>query len=368
MRNLLLFIFVSISGCIGSDYNCCKDELVNYTSEISRQSLKDSLVVDISHFRSVISKKGFFANFGFQFLKRNDEVYVVFVNSSIDSLLCVSLTKKDTFYIHSTNGIIKKGNRYCNILIGDTLHLVNADSFIYTKCLIDSMFSLKEISSVNFSDKINKKKNFLIDNILINKRIMYKYPYLFLPYGRYGKRNGMDKKSTLRINLSDKSMVGMQDYPEKYLHCDVRENYPIIDIVNNKFIAVFQKDDNLYRSSVETNKLESKSIHINFPNNYMCFKNSYNEDLAYTSKYDLNDEQNVNLLYLNKKYYLIKRLRRESKDAPVKCAILIYNEQLNHVSTYYPQESLTPRLSIVFANGIGIINNELTKLIYYEFS
>lgn len=369
MRFLFLLLVVILMGCEVATNNCCEDIFRELPKSIpSRQYKPDSTSYDISHLKNIFSLTGFYANFGFQFTIRNDSLYLIYLNAEKDSLVFVNLRKKEQYKLKPLDEVAKKGSRYCNVILGDTLHLFNTKTFIYTKYIIDPRLELKKAMEVNLKDVLTDKNIFFASNILLNKRIAYSYPYLFLPFGKYNKRNGMDKKAVFKIDINSKLVEKVQDFPEKYKKCEVRENYPIVDVIDSKVTVVFQKDDNIFSSDIISNKVLAKSTQTDFKNNYMCYSVESNEDLAFTSKYDLNDEQNINLLYIRDKYFLIKRLRKENKSDPAKCAILIYDRNLKYLSTFYPTIGVTPRLSFAFKNGIAIINDAFDRLYYYDFS
>ena len=363
-----VFSLFIIAGCRHSIYNCCEessDIQVNYNISISNS---DTLVFNFNHFKNKIQKTGYYANFGFQFLEKNDSKYIMYLNSRKDSLIFVNLFDKNDIRTTSTSGIIDRANRYCNAIVGDTLHLVNSETFQYFKCFIDSQFNIKKVLSLNIKKLLNSNNYFLASNILINNKIAYSYPYLFLLYGMYGKKNGMDSKSILKIDVINSVVNKIHEYPVKYQECSIRENYPIVIVGGNNIFTVFQKADVISKISISTGLPEFVTTKTDFINHYMCYNEKAGEDLAYSSKYDLNDENNFNLIINKEKFLLIKRLRKNSKRDDEKCAVLMFSKNLEFVKTYYVAANVFSRLSFSFQDGIAFVSSDWSKLYYYDLS
>lgn len=285
-----------------------------------------------------------------------------------DSVSFINILSGDNIAVSSIEHITQKKGKYCLRIYNDTLHLIETEKFQYYRCLIDSMFGIKVAQTLDLNQLLNLDGYYSASNLLIYKKIAYANSILFIPYGKYSKRNGMDKKAILRINLDNKKVTKILNYPSKYKSCDIRENYPSLEIVGNSLISVFKKDDRIAAININTGEETGYSSPTSFVNRYMCYDSDASSDLAYSSRYDLNDESNFNLIYNGNKYFLIKRLRKENKKDPVFCSVLVFNRDLKYIDTFFSGISVSPQMSFGYKNGIAIASFDLTKLIYYDFS
>jgi hypothetical protein len=288
------------------------------------------------------------------------------MNAAKTALIISAIGLEEKIFVSDVSGIISRKDRLCNKIIGDTLHLITTDKFEYGKYHFDTAFQLHAVQKVNLKKEF-PKHSFINSNTILNKKIAYSYPYLFIPYGRYGTLNEVDKKAGMRIDVRDGSSEKMLEYPAKYNTCPDRYMYPVVDVVNEKLYSLFLNDDYIYKTNIMTGETESATP-ISFTSHYMCFDEKQEENLAYANKYDLNNEMNINFIYNNDQFYIIKRLRKRDKKQPARCVILVFNKSLEYQFAFYPQHDVFPSASLAYKQGVLIFAHKLNEAYYYAFN
>lgn len=374
MRSILALIAIAMfyanTGCRNSTDlpACCfNDSVTGYKNTFDSSRIKvDSAIVDSIFLQEELDKHGWYANFNYQWLRRDSSTYICFVGARGNVMAGVDISGGKKTFQADLSSIISRPKRYSNVIINDTFHLVNNDDKIYYQYVFDSSFQLKKVFELKIND-LFPKHSFINTNITVAKKIAYSYPYLFVPYGRFGKKNEIDNKSIMQIDLRNNKAQKILKYPEAFYSCFFREKYPIVDVVQNKLYAVFLKDNQVRRVDILTGET-TVAPSTGFHSNYMCFDPAQQENLAYTGKYDLNDEENYNLIYNDNRFYLVKRLRKTDKSAPPYCAILVFDKELNYQFAFYPPHTIAPRLSTAYDKGVLILSDKLDTGYYYAFS
>jgi hypothetical protein len=327
--------------------------------------VKDS-IINIEYFSDEFKKTGIYLNTGFQFYKRGDLIYIIYLNGDKDSLVFVNLFRTKIKKIPVSH-LIGKNQKYTLKIIDDTLHLLNSETYKYGQIVIDSNFNLQLSQIVDLKFAFDSKKLFLNTNVVIDKKIVYERPYLFLTYGNFKTKNNIDTKMIMKIDIEKRTSKKVLEYPDKYKRCDMLDFYSIMENVSDStFAIVFHKMDFLAVIDKQTAKYDRINDSF-FNNQFMCYDRKQAANLAYTSKLYDNDESNDNLIYLNGSFYLLKQLGRENKTISPKIAILVFDNSLQHRLTLYG-DHLLARLSFPYKNGIVVINDSLTKAHYYDFS
>lgn len=354
-----LFLLIS---CKGSQTSCC-DEKSDPSYGLDSLTLpKEAFAItDVSQIKDAIDSTGIYLNTTFQFLIKNDSPYIAYFSRPKDKLVLVNLLKKESSIRIPLTGILPPRNKYCINLINDTLHVVSLDSHIYYQLYIDNSFALTVLNSIRLNDFINFEDLYLNSNIIVSEKIWYQHPYLCLPFGNYKKKNEIDKKSTLSIDIVKKTAAKVLGYPEKYRNCDVRQAYPILGSTgDDRLLAVFLKNNSIEEFEPGTGKQTSHVF--NFPSDYMCYDAALQENLAYTSKFDVNDEQNFNLIVSNDHIFVIKRLRKKPASSPYNSAILVFNRRLENISVLCPAFNIHPAVGFFYKDQLCLFNDSLNKM------
>jgi len=363
-----LIIFF-LSSCTGESKSCCKE--LSQSSPINKipDSLKiDSNSVTTIHIDSIYNRTGQYANFGFQFFTTEGMHYLVYLNSSKDSLIFINLFDDKDYKMANMKGLIKSQGKYTIKFISDTLHIMDIEGYHYMQLKLMSDFRFEKIYESSLSKAIEPKHLFLNSNLVVDKKLAFFNPYLISFYGNYKTKNNMDSKAWIKINIQTGEKENFFDFPDEYRRCYQRDFYSLIEkISDSSVLAIFRKHNKIYQVNIFSGVTTYSSTGFSFYSNYMCYDKTQEKNLAYTSKYDLLDEENSNLIWANDKIFLIKRLKRENKKDPVKCAILVFNKTLEHVATYFPDKSVWPRLSFAYKEGVLILSDSLTKAYYYGF-
>ena len=356
---ILSFILVS---CKHSQVKCC-DENADYSRHLDSLTLpKEAFsITDVSQIKTTIDSTGIYINTTFQFLVKNDSPYIAYFSRRKDNLVLVNLLKKESPIGIPLTGILPPQDKYCVNMIGDTLHVVSLDSPVYYQLYIDDSFALTVLSSIRLSDFVNFKNLYLNSNIIISEKIWYQHPYLCLPFGNYKKKNEIDKKSTLSIDIVKKTATKILGYPEKYRNCAIRQAYPILGSAGaGRLLAVFLKNNSIEEFEPGTGKQTSHVF--NFPSDYMCYDAALEENLAYTSKFDVNDEQNFNLIVSNDRIFVIKRLRKKPASSPYNSAIIVFNRRLENISVACPAFNIHPAVGFFYKDQLCLFNDSLNKM------
>jgi len=355
--------------CSEKKITCCVDSINSHKYQEynppTTSVVKDS-IINIEYFSHEFKKTGIYLNTGFQFYQRGDSNYIIYLNGDKDSLVFVNLFQSKIKKV-PINHLIGKNQKYTLRVINDTLHLLNSETYKYGQILIDSNFNLRLLQILDLKFAFTSKNLFLNTNVVIDKKIVYEKPYLFLTYGNFKTKNNIDSKMIIKIDLETKTSKKIIDYPNKYKRCDMLDFYSTIENVSDSIFAlVFHKMDFF----AIINKQTEKYARVNdsfFNSQFMCYDRNLAANLAYTSKLYDNDESNDNLIYFNRSFYLIKQLGRENKAISPKIAILVFDNTLQLRLTLY-SDHLLARLSFPYKNGIVVINDSLTKAHYYDFS
>ena len=352
--------------CSTREVICCKEntEFHSYLQD-QKAGLKDS-VVDIQYFSENFQKTGMYFNTGFHFYKKGSKSYISYLNAFKDSLVFINVFEKEIQKI-PINTFIDKNQKYTLRIIGDTIHLINTGTYKYKQLIIDTNLRLKIIREYDLNYAFSSKKIFLNTNLVIDKKIIYQSPYLYLTFGNFTTRNNADSKIMMKIDVEKKKEVKILKYPYQYKSCDMQNFYSIVEDVSDSIFALtFQKMNFL----ALINKKEGKAIKMTenfFNSQFMCYDQKQEENLAYTSKFFDSDESNDNLIYSNNTFYLIKQLRRENKSAVRKIAILVFDSKLNYKTAVFGNKLLA-RLSLPYHSGIAVLNDSLNRIHYYDFS
>ncbi len=358
---LLVVVF---PGCTMTGKCDCIDKGLQNIQQTD--SLKPK-IIGIEHLREAFTIHGIYSNFGYQFFNHRGQLTCAFLNATKDSIIFVSLPESGKTVAVPTLGFIKKKTLYSVLISEDTIHLVDADRFIYHQISIGDSFLLKEVKTSLLSAYLSPKKYYFNTNTAIDKKMAYHYPYIIIPYGKIKKNQfSIDNKAALIIDLVSKQSNKAIDYPGKYKECFISLPYPLVTTSGNSVASVFLKSDKIQVTDLATGEKIRENDSTYFPNNFMCPDLAAMENLAYSDKYQLADEENRNLVYSNGHYYIIKRIRKPNKDAANRCAILVFDEHLSYVRSYFPAESFSPRMAFPYAGGIAFINEKWDKLIIYE--
>jgi len=366
--HVFLIIFF-LSSCTGESKSCCKE----LSQSLPINKIPDSFKIDSNsiktvHIDSIYNRTGLYANFGFQFYTKGDKYYLVYLNSSKDNLIFINLFDDKDYKMASMKGLIEKQGKYTIKFNSDTLHIMDIDQFHYMQLKLLGDFSFEKIYESGLSKAVRPKHLFLNSNLVVDKKLAFFNPYLISFYGNYKTKNNMDSKAWIKVNIQTGEKEKFFNFPDEYRRCYQRDFYSLIEkISDSSVLAIFRKYNKIYQVNIFSGITTYSSPAFSFHSNYMCYDKLQDRNLAYTSKYDLLDEENSNLIWANDKIFLIKRLKRENKKDPVKCAILVFNKALEHVATYFPDKSIWPRLSFGYKDGVLILSDSLTKAYYYGF-
>jgi hypothetical protein len=142
----------------------------------------------------------------------------------------------------------------------------------------------------------------LFGNYFIDKNLEFSYPFLILTYGDFRTKNNNGKNVYFVIDIKTGDVKRKLDFPDKYKNCELRTPYSISEKINkDNIITIFPKSDELFCWNIQTGFIKFEQHNFNFTPNFMCFDRDMNKNLAAARKYDLNDEDNSNLIH-NGKY------------------------------------------------------------------
>lgn len=304
-------------------------------------------------------------NLGFQVYYRNDKPNIVYLNESKDSLTFYNVLWSSDSRTVTAGAIFNPKGKYTWRIIGDTVHVVEMISKVYTAHLIQENYNFRLIRTADLS-RIFGKRYFLNSNVFVDQKIEYFYPWLFLHYGEFGE-TGMADNVIVKVNVNDLQSKKIFEYSEKYKSCPPRVHYTILSRTQDGNIdVVFKKENTVYRINQEGDQVSISSG--NPPNtNFMCFDWSKKENLAYTARYDKTDEDNLNVIHTDDLVIVIKRLRKEKTETPDTTALMIFDRDLRYKGTMTLKENVYPRMSFPHRNGVVIINSLLNKAYHYDF-
>lgn len=363
----LFFLIITIFSACKSNNCACTDSAYTLSNDsLFRQLKVDSGSLNTSEFASYFANQDRDSRFGIHFLNRKNSIYLIIMGKS-DTLNFIDIFDPGKS-IKKYTGDFFHGMRddYCLNLLNDTLHLINNRTFIYNQFSIDSNLNLQKILSFDLKEIIDFKNLFINGDLYIDKRILFVNPYLLIPYGHFRKKNNADKTALFSVNIVAKKMSRCLTYPERYRNCDTRVPYLSLEPVKpGSLIAVFQKSDRLYKIDPFSTRIDTASA--TFINNFMCYNKKLVSNLSYTQKIDLNDENNVNIIFSDPFFYLVKQLRRNSRFESLRGSILVFNKTLDYLGSFTPSEHLSPRISFEYKNGIAIFNDSLTRIYHYVF-
>ncbi len=351
-------------GCVSQKPPCCTDQESRSLLAVD-SILLSSREIGIADINASLNEYGWFANSGFHFIHREDRDFLAFVASNHTDLIIQDIFNGEVTKVDMGKWLERK-YRYNLLIQNDTIHIINADKFTYAAIQFDTGFRVQEIYRFDLKEYLSVSGYFLNSHVFIDKKIAFTYPYLVIPYGKTGRHNGMDDKLSLRFDVVRRSVKKMFKYPQKYYSCDIQDPYPILSGTSDgRVIAAYMKDNTLFELDVDHATSTTRDS-VRFNSQYMCYDRSLADNLAYTNKFDLNDECNVNLITTNSAIILIKDLRRDRKTEPLRTAILVFKNDFKCIGTFFPGEHLDSRLIFPYKNGILAINSQRTKGYHYE--
>ena len=364
-------ILLIFPNCKSSKQLCCEaSEVISYSQHprMNENRFEIDSSINISHIRKKYSENPINRALGYFHFTKNEKNYLSYINVSMDSLIFINIIDSTDFHRSVITNYLNKGDAYNCRIINDTLHLINNRTFIYTQLKIHEDFSLTKIFILDLSKIINFKGLYLFGNYFIDKNIEFSYPHLVLTYGDFKTGNNNGKSVYFVIDIKTGDFKKRLDFPDKYKNCELRTPYSISEKINKDYIVtVFPKSDELFCWNIQTGTIKHEEHNFNFVSEFMCFHRDMNRNLAAARKYDLNDEDNSNLIYNGKYIYLIKRLRKETKNEPTKAAVLVFNDSLKHVGSIFPEYEAWPRMSFPYKNGIVLFGSNTYKAYYYVF-
>lgn len=260
---------------------------------------------------------------------------------------------------------------YSALFINDTLYFINT-SFIKGSENFYRKYILKDDGSVNLQDSLNISgelncKNCDVYSKPLGQGMAYQYPYLILRYGNSKTKNFIDSKVFLKINLEQKSIQRIVDYPDCY-RCSFIYDRDVSVIFNNNglIISLFNQYDKLFLFEPGANK--SKSFSFGHDCKLRTFDESKEMNLAYVRKYLENGERNITLLNISNKYYVaLKRLAKNSLAEKSSYSLFVFDSSFKQVYSEVIQHPVFTPGIFNYKNGFLMFNDSLSKAYYYDF-
>lgn len=364
------FLFLILNGCKHQEFVCCKENTYEESNDKLLSSVKvDSNIFAMRHFDQLTATYTPDFSFGIHHIYLHGKHYIVYLVNKRDSLILINPFDSLDTRKCAVNGTLKKQIPYNVTIQGGILHCIGDEEFIYKQLRIDS--NLTEIMSVDLKKAVGSNpREFIYSNLVVDKSLAFVSPYLIIPFGDYKTKNNCGTNPWKIVNIVTKESFTAFDFPEKYRKCDLKYPDSIIEPGDsNEVYSAFPKYDKIYKFSVADRKIVNTSKDSVFPNRFLCFDEDLKLNMAYKDKYERTDENNENLIYnpVVKQIFLIKKLRKKTKNDATRCAILVFNNDLSQIGTYYTTAGFYPRLSYWYKEGVVITDSSFSKGYYYAF-
>jgi hypothetical protein len=366
MTRYLVLFSLFLSCCKQENKLCCVD---NYKGGFYPAGI-DTFFRTLNSFHVELKEQmdttGLYLNMGFQIYTRNDSPYVVYANNKRDFLVFHNLLEPKHSKHISLRNILAPEGRYTWKIHNDTAHFIELSSKIYSSFIISDTLGFKKLRIADLSSAFAKHM-FLNSNVLVDEKLEYFHPWIFVQYGTFKTETNIGDKVLLKINVHTKKAERIMEYSDLYKNCPPRTHHILFTrSTENSLDVIFKKENAIYNIDLD-GRIKSKSSKVTFPSAFMCFDRSLQKNLAYTAKYEQNDEENINLISVGDKKILVKRLRKDSRSASDTTALLIFDRNLSYNGIAILKEKLYSRISFPYKSGVLIINDSLTKANYYGF-
>lgn len=323
--------------------------------------------IKLDSLSSLIRKEGYSPLFGFHLNTSGDSTWFTFLSKK-DSIVRFEIEHNYKRSNINFNPIISSNEYYTSLIRGDTIHILNQKRNVYYQYRITISNEKKLIDSFDFGkNKMFKNCNV---NLLVGKPgLTFKWPYVWFQYGHLRKKYYIDKKAYFKINLLDRTLKKVIDYPKCYYCC--YQYLPTSSLIisdNNETVCVFDYYDKLFVSN-ETKQME-KIINIEHKCKMVAYDKTKERNLAYTKKFLENEEVNIGLfkLYNNQVILLKRNSKQKILDLP-KYSIYLFDENYNQVFSEEINENLGDFPKVFeYKKGILLFNESLNTANYYELA
>lgn len=365
MKKVFFLFFIS---CNNSNKNCycglrvnnfINDSGIVVTKNVTSYKTDIFNVISNKFSMSLLSNVDIIENEGksyFSFISKMGNA--VFVNTE-DSLNIVhnflhnALTNK-TFFFEK--------------FIDNSLYLVDQRNNKYWCFTFDNHLKIKSIDSLNLNSIFNFRNYFLGFNAN-PQRFTFQFPYLFLRYGTNNSRNYfIDEFAFLKINIQTKKVEKIIKYPECFYSGNTYMNDGYIATDNeNNYYALFNLHDTLMKFDAYNRTKTTSKIINPYHSTFIEFDKSKNENLAYTRKFQLLNEENTHFFMIKNKYLIsIKRLKKIAIKDTNQFVYFLYNKNLKQL---FSDTLSTISASYIIPNSKGFLVRDYSFKTgtYYEF-
>lgn len=304
--------------------------------------------------------------FGYHFENKKEE-YKFYFLSKEKELIEFDISRSSEKRRVSVKNIFPFNGYYTVLIRNDTIHYLSQHNSTYYQYKVNSGSSIQVIDSFDLRKNV-KFKNCTINLLVGRLGLVYKWPFIWVQYGHLRKRNFIDSKAYFKINMIDKSLEKVIDYPSCY-HCSYQylPTSSLTILADNSAVCLFDHYDQIFVNP--SNGAINESINLI----HRCEMETYNKekkhDLAYTRKYLENAEANIGLLNISDRYLVaIKREKKESLSNKPVHSIFVFD--MNYRQIYSEEIPYSLGRSPVFfnsENGIVLFNDSLNKAYFYDF-
>lgn len=372
----LLFIHLGMSILVACLFSCSESKL----SKVYSGMLKLQGVYDFKDSVSLKVNQSFLV----QSVVNNNDTFLVTINGNYLSFTNLfnenrsfSINLKETFFGFSN---------YLYYKISDTFfYVLDAKFNLFKNQHVQQMlltykidYNLKKliISNISFlpmrlnfgivsdSDRVIRSNLYSTIDIVKDK--------ILLSYGIYNNKwHSFDNNSYMELNLKDTNAIEITlnlPVPEYY-----RKGKSYSSIIwltrfdDSLLINGFGSLDSIYLFNLNSNTI-LKRIKFSASSDFDNFDNNKSMNLAYTRKFELTNEANVNFIVnkTSQRLLLIKRLKKQNINDTSVYEYYLFDKNLNTLAFNRFTQDVLPISCIPFRNGYLLLNRDRKKAYYYE--
>lgn len=292
---------------------------------------------------------------------------LIYYLSKDKRLIAINLESGVKKYDVSIKSLLPANGVYSLFLRHDTLHILNINRNVYSRYhfLHDTMAML--VDSINMTN-YKEFKNCAINLIPGRPALIYRQPYVWIQYAHLKRKNFIDSKAYLRLDLRTKTLDKVIAYPACY-HCSYQYLATSTLAISEKGNAfcLFDYYDQIYKLHQDSSKgRASKLLHKCEMKGYQKGKSN---NLAYTRKFLQNEETNWGIVVMpGQNIVALKRNKKNSLQERSFYSMFLFNESLEQIHSEKIMEYIGESpFFLNYKNGFLLINDSVTQSFFYEF-
>jgi hypothetical protein len=277
------------------------------------------------------------------------------------------IENSDSFRIIPVDTLLRlfPTNGYNIIIRNDSIHLINILKKQYY-CIKITFKGLTILDSIDLKPLLPRSTSYIYTKI-IEPTLEFNFPFLYIYFGDSKRKNFIDDKAYLKLNIVQKNLNKIIPYPSCYKCSFIYEATSSIAVFSdNTTVTLFDKYDELYKR--DSSDKEMGSTYIDHDCHFVVFEESKEKNLAFVRKELTRGERNVKIINIRDKYLMVVKRDQKKMDEPDKFSIFIFDKNLNQLTSAkieHPQNSVS---IFQYKNGVIMFADEKSTAYFYEFN